>query len=142
MAGGAEVSVERLSQRSLRRELKAFLNAKLINIFALGLFLLLAVFLLYPILAVLVKSFYGEDGFTLDNYKEFFKYRFYYWSFLNTLILGFTTMIALLVVGFCFAYMTTRGPSMDQKALKVGRTASPDCSTLYFCHLPDHPFWT
>jgi iron(III) transport system permease protein len=52
-------------------------------------------------------------------YVEFFSYNFYYWSLFNTLILGLAVMIILLVVGFCFAYLTTRGPSWLRKPLKI-----------------------
>jgi len=99
--------------------LRAFINANLINLFAGGLFALLAVFLLYPIVSVLVFSLWGDDGFTFDFYAEFFQYEFYYWSFLNTLILGLATMVILLIVGFCFAYLTTRGPLWIRKPLKM-----------------------
>ena len=105
--------------RSAWYRLRAFFNANLINLFAGGLFALLAVFLLYPIVSVLVFSLWGDDGFTFDFYAEFFKYEFYYWSFFNTLILGLATMAILLVVGFCFAYLTTRGPLWIRKPLKV-----------------------
>ena len=79
---------------------RSFINANLINIFAGALFTLLAIFLIYPIISVLVKSLWGDDGFTFDFYVEFFSYNFYYWSFFNTLILGVSTMIILLIVGF------------------------------------------
>ncbi len=105
--------------RGYRYKIIAFLNAKLINIFAALLFVLLAIFLLYPIITVLVKSFWGEDGITLDYYKEFFEYNFYYWSLINTLILGTSTMVVLLIAGFCFAYLTTRGPLWLRKPLKI-----------------------
>jgi len=98
---------------------RAYANKNLVNIFAGGLFVILAIFLLYPIVSVLIKSFWGDDGFTLDFYREFFTYNFYYWSLLNTLILGFSTMIILVVVGFCFAYLTTRGPERLRKPLKI-----------------------
>ncbi len=106
-------------KNSITYRIRTFLNAKLINLFAGTLFLLLVIFLLYPICTVLVQSFWGDDGFTLEFYKEFFSYNFYYWSLFNTLILGFTTMAILLVVGFCFAYLTTRGPYWIRKPLKV-----------------------
>ncbi|MCP4686494.1 MAG: iron ABC transporter permease [Desulfobacterales bacterium] len=101
------------------RGIRAFVNRNLVNFFAGGLFALLAIFLLYPIAAVLVSSFWGDDGFTLEFYREFFSYNFYYWSLFNTLILGFSVMGILLVVGFCFAYMTTRGPRWLRKPLKI-----------------------
>ena len=115
----AEAVIGPVPGRSLWYKVRAFLNAKLVNIFAGGLFTLLAIFLVYPITAVLVKSFWGEDGFTLEFYKEFVSYNFYYWSLFNTLILGTVTMVILVVVGFCFAYLTTRGPLLLRKPLKI-----------------------
>jgi len=115
----AEAVMGTVSGRGLWYRTRAFLNAKLVTIFAGGLFALLAIFLLYPIATVLVKSFWGEDGFTIEFYKEFFSFNFYYWSLFNTLILGTATMVILLIVGFCFAYMTTRGPLWLRRPLKI-----------------------
>ena len=115
----AELVMGASVRRNWWYRLRAFVNANLINLFAGGLFALLAVFLLYPIASVLVFSLWGDDGFTFDFYAEFFKYEFYYWSFLNTLILGLATMAILLVVGFCFAYLTTRGPLWMRKPMKL-----------------------
>jgi ABC-type spermidine/putrescine transport system permease subunit II len=91
----AEAAINSAPSRGILYKVRSFLNAKLVNIFAGGLFALLAIFLIYPIISVLVKSFWGDDGFTLDFYVEFFSYNFYYWSLFNTLILGFSTMIIL-----------------------------------------------
>jgi iron(III) transport system permease protein len=115
----AEAVAGRIYQRSLWYKTRAFFNAHLVRIFAGGLFALLAIFLLLPIGFVLVKSLWGDDGFTFDFYVEFFSYNFYYWSLFNTLILGFAVMIILLIVGFCFAYLTTRGPLWLRKPLKI-----------------------
>jgi len=98
--------------------IKAFINAELINILAGILFLLLAYFLLYPILAVLIKSFKGPEGFTLSYYIKFLSKSYYYRSLINTLILGSINTIVCLVVGFCLAYLTTRGPLPLRKPLK------------------------
>jgi len=115
----AEAVVESIYHRSFLYKLRVFFSKRLINIFAGALFTLLAIFLLYPIATVLIKSFWGENGFTLEYYVEFFSYNFYYWSLLNTLILGTSVMVILLVVGFCFAYMTTRGPLWIRTPLKI-----------------------
>ncbi len=56
----AELSVKLQSSSGSR--VKDFLNANLINILAAVLFLLLAFFLLYPIVAVLIKSVQGTVG--------------------------------------------------------------------------------
>ncbi|MHB8771976.1 MAG: ABC transporter permease [Syntrophales bacterium] len=99
--------------------IKDFLNANLINILAAVLFLLLAFFLLYPIIAVLIKSVRGPAGFTLEYYRAFFAKSYYYRSLFNTLLLGAINTAVCLVIGFCLAYMTTRGPYLLRKPLKI-----------------------
>jgi iron(III) transport system permease protein len=98
---------------------KSFLNANLINILAACLFLLLAFFLLYPILAVLLKSVRGPSGFTLQYYWAFFSKGYYYQSLYNTLLLGVINTAVCLIVGFCLAYMTTRGPWILRRPLRI-----------------------
>ena len=117
------------AQRSLWYKTRIFVNSHLINIFAGGLFALLAIFLAFPIVMVFIKSLWGDDGFTLSFYQEFFSYNFYYWSFLNTMILGLSVMVILVVVGFCFAYMTTKGPHWLRTPLKI-------CALMPLCAPP------
>ena len=113
----AEGSVK-LQARSGRRA-KDFLNANLTNILAAFLFLLLAFFLLYPIIAVLLKSLRGPSGFTLEYFQAFFSKSYYFQSLYNTLLLGAINTVICLVIGFCLAYMTTRGPWILRKPLKI-----------------------
>ena len=113
----AEGSVK-LQARSGRRA-KDFLNANLTNILAAFLFLLLAFFLLYPIIAVLLKSLRGPSGFTLQYFQAFFSKSYYFQSLYNTLLLGAINTVICLVIGFCLAYMTTRGPWILRKPLKI-----------------------
>ena len=113
----AEWSVK-LQARSGSR-VKDFLNANLINILAAFLFLLLAFFLLYPIIAVLLKSVQGPSGFTLEYYRIFFSTDYYFQSLYNTLLLGAINTVVCVVIGFCMAYMTTRGPWLLRKPLKI-----------------------
>jgi iron(III) transport system permease protein len=105
-------------QKNLWEKLKAFINAELVNIMAAILFLLLAIFLLYPIFAVLIKSIKGPQGFTLSYYLKFFLKGYYFRSLLNTLALGFINTAVCLIAGFCLAYLTTRGPLYLRKPLK------------------------
>lgn len=113
----AELSVRLQSSSGSR--VKDFFNANLINILAIFLFLLLAFFLLYPIIAVLIKSFRGPAGFTLEYYREFFSKGYYFQSLYNTLLLGTINTVVCLTIGFCLAYMTTRGPLILRKPLKI-----------------------
>ncbi len=99
--------------------LARFLNANLIGLLAAGLFLLLAFFLLYPIAAVFAKSVRGPDGFTLQYYRAFFGKGYYFRSLYNTLLLGAVNTAVCLTVGFCLAYMTTRGPWLLRRPLKL-----------------------
>jgi len=115
----AEAILDRVYGNRLWYKVRIFLSVRLMHIFAGGLFALLAIFLLYPIISVLIKSVWGEDGFTGEYYIEFFSYNFYYWSLFNTLILGTSTMVILLIVGFCFAHLTTKGPMWLRKPLKI-----------------------
>ncbi len=117
------------AQRSLWYKIRIFVNSYFINIFAGGLFALLAIFLAFPLVMVFIKSLWGDDGFTLSFYQEFFFYNFYYWSFLNTMILGLSVMSILVVVGFCFAYMTTKGPHWLRTPLKI-------CALMPLCAPP------
>lgn len=112
------IAVDRPRGAGLAR-LAAFVNARIVPIIATALLGLLALFILYPLLSVLVKSLLGEGGVTLRHYGEFFSKRYYYRSFVNSMILGLSTMGLTTVVGFVFAYMTTRGPLILRRPLKV-----------------------
>ena len=68
---------------------------------------------------VLIKSFRGPSGFTLQFYKAFFSKNYYFQSLYNTLLLGVINTAVCLVIGFCLAYMTTRGPWILRKPLKI-----------------------
>ncbi len=108
-----------LPQSGFGGRIRTFVNAQMINLFAVVLFLLLAIFLLYPIFAVLIKSFKGPQGLTLAYYLKFFAKGYYFKSLTNTLWLGFINTVVCLVVGFCLAYLSTRGPSVFRKPLKI-----------------------
>ncbi len=88
---------------------------------AVILFFLLLTFVAFPIGSVLIKSFVDREdgGLTLQYYIEFFSHRYYYRSIVNSLILAVATTGILVVLGFIFAYMVTRGPSALRMPLKV-----------------------
>jgi hypothetical protein len=73
----AEAVIGSIQSRGLWYKVRAFFSANLINIFSGGLFALLAIFLLYPIGAVLIKSLWGDEGFTFEFYQEFFTFNVY-----------------------------------------------------------------
>ncbi|MBM4340453.1 MAG: iron ABC transporter permease [Deltaproteobacteria bacterium] len=115
----AEAEILNLPQRNLLGRVKTFINAELVHILAAILFLLLAIFLLYPIVAVLIKSIKGPEGWTLAYYLKFFVKGYYFRSLINTLLLGVINTVVCLIVGFCMAYLSTRGPMALRKPLKL-----------------------
>ncbi len=104
-------------------------------------FLLLAIFVLWPIISVLVKSISGPNGFTLKYYKDFITHNYYYRSFFNTLILGILTTSVCVIVGFCIAYMTTRGPLCLRKPIKSITFLPLIATILYICPLINNTLW-
>ncbi len=105
--------------RAVWQDVKDFLAAHTVTSMGGLLFLLLALFLLYPLTAVLINSISGPEGFTLEYYRKFLTNRYYYQSFFNTMLLGVLTTSVCVSVGFCIAYMTTRGPMRLRTPLKV-----------------------
>jgi iron(III) transport system permease protein len=93
------------------------LSARVVDLTGIVLFVLLGVFLVWPIVTVLAMSLWGPDGATLQFYRRFFT-AYYYRSFLNTLLLGVLTTAVCITAGFCIAYLTTRGPRRLRAPLK------------------------
>jgi iron(III) transport system permease protein len=104
--------------KAMWRDIKDFIATHMTNGTGGVMFLLLAIFVLWPILSVLVKSISGPNGFTLKYYEDFITHNYYYRSFFNTLILGVLTTSVCIIVGFCIAYITTRGPLCLRKLIK------------------------
>jgi iron(III) transport system permease protein len=100
-----------------RQSTAEFIQTHVVDIAGGVLFLLLAVFLVWPIGVVLVKGVWGPEGFTLRFYERFFT-AYYYRSFLNTLLLGVLTTSVCVTAGFCIAYLTTRGPRVLRAPLR------------------------
>jgi iron(III) transport system permease protein len=116
-----EVAEARITRRSrtLWQSIKDFVAARTISTTGIILFLLLATFLLWPLIAVLIKSIAGSEGFTLQHYQNFLTEPYYYQSLINTLILGILTTTVCVSVGFIISYITNRGPRFLRKPLKM-----------------------
>ncbi|MFQ6022096.1 MAG: ABC transporter permease [Acidiferrobacterales bacterium] len=92
--------------------IRSYFEARVGFILAGVLFLALAIFVAFPIGSILIKSFLDREGggLTLQYFIEFFSQRYYYRSLINSLILAVATTGILIVIGFIFAYLVTRGP--------------------------------
>ena len=64
----------------------------------------LTLFILYPLAALLVDSFYGEEtGLTLDIFKRIFEMASFRTAITNTLKVGFAVGIFSTILGLLFA---------------------------------------
>lgn len=100
---------------------KVYFSAHPALIPAVILFALLLTFVAFPIGSVLIKSLVDREdgGLTFQYYIEFFSHHYYYRSIVNSLILAVSTTGILVVLGFIFAYMVTRGPSALRTPLRL-----------------------
>lgn len=72
-------------------------------------FVSLAVFVVFPLGSVLLKSFAGEGGaLSLENYARFATYRYLRRSLWNSLCSGLTVAVASIAVGYAAAFTMTR----------------------------------
>lgn len=106
-------SLSRSSKLALEPALKkkSYLTRNpLQSVIALIIGIALVLFIVTPIVYVLVRSFGGAGGFTLDYYKNFFARPYYYRALTNSLTLA--TTVTVIVVTFCFmyAYIVARLP--------------------------------
>lgn len=72
------------------------------------LFLILAVFLLYPVVDICRLSFIRDGHFTLSNYADYFSEPRIFRSFYNSMYVSTVTMVVTTVLAFLFAYGLTR----------------------------------
>lgn len=105
--------------RTLWQDIKDFAAAHTIATVGAVIFVLLAIFLLSPIIAMLVKSVSGPEGFTLGYYKNFVTESWYWRAFFNTVLLGVMAAAVCITVGFCIAYVTRRGPRLLRTPLRL-----------------------
>ena len=65
----------------------------------------LTLFILYPLAMLLVDSFYGEGGLTLEFFKKIFHMPTFTTAITNTLKVGFLVGILSALIGLLFAYV-------------------------------------
>lgn len=74
-----------------------------------GLWLFLAIFLIYPLIRLFYDAFTTYEGsFTLANFYDFFTDSYYLKALLNSLLLGAATVITTSIIGIPFAFLLLR----------------------------------
>lgn len=89
----------------------------LISIVAIILFLL--IFIIYPLASILKVSFQSGEGFTFGVYLNTLKSSYFHSALKNTLLLGTTTGILSVALGFLFAYADCYIKSHFRRIFKV-----------------------
>ena len=90
------------SNQSARLERKKFFSDPILISMIVVLLIFLALFILYPLLMLLVDSFYTEGTFTLDVFKRVLSMERFQNAFKNTLVLGVITGLASTAIGLLF----------------------------------------
>lgn len=79
----------------------------------------LAIFIIYPLVAILKESFISNNGFSLSAYVNTIKSSDFQKTLRNTLVLGATVGALSTVIGFIFAYADSYIKSHFKKLFKV-----------------------
>jgi len=93
------------SSQSVRLERKKFFSDPILVSMIVVLLIFLALFILYPLLMLLVDSFYAEGTITLAVFQRVLNLQRFRNAFNNTLALGFITGLASTAIGLLFAYV-------------------------------------
>ncbi len=90
------------------------------TIVVLALFLLFAVFFIYPCIRLLWEAFYTEKtGFTLRAFEKFFSKKYYYATILNSFKVSAAVMALSLLLGIPFSYFFSFYQLKGRKVLFV-----------------------
>ncbi len=109
----------KLNNNTLR--LKRIFKPDFWNIMTIIFFLLAVVFLVYPLIGLVIRSFLSADGgkITLYNYFEFFKLPYYFRTLKNSFAISFTTTLLAVLLGVPMGYVVSRYNIPGKKVLNI-----------------------
>ncbi len=106
------------AENTPKKSLKSYFNFW--NIVKYTSFLLLILFLVYPLFSIIFRSFSNSDGgFTLQYYKTFFTKAYYFRTLQNSLKVSITTTVLAVIIGVPLAYITTRFNIFGKKLINM-----------------------
>ncbi|CAM4118648.1 ABC transporter permease [Lederbergia lenta] len=89
------------------------------NFVTIAAFLLVLLFLIYPLFNIFINSFIQEGKFTLETYKDFFSLKYYYSSLTNSLIVCSLATIFAICLGLPMAYIMARFDIPFKKTIHI-----------------------
>ena len=116
-----EVQASKDEQRGSRFKSawKRFWAEPIFAVAAIIVSILLLIFILLPLFAVLLRSFgIGDEGFTLDNYKQFFQRSSYFKALINSIMVGIVSTSIIISISIPFALYVTRTKSAISKVYR------------------------
>lgn len=85
-----------------------FINNNILKIFLIIPTLFILFFLVYPLLSLLVQSFYSEEGLTLEYFQKYFSTSLYITVLKNTFTLSLIVAVVCILLGYPIAYAMTK----------------------------------
>lgn len=85
----------------------------------LGVLALYLLFMVYPLGNLIKMAFYGDNGFTLDNFIQFFSKRYYSSTLINSFKVSLAATVTSLLVGVPMAYFFSMYRIRGKKTLRI-----------------------
>ena len=101
------------------KELRRLVHDPMLFLLVLVIFALLALFIVYPLVRVLLTSLFYRGEFNPKYFLQFFERRYLIRPFLNSLTVGALVSLIGTAVGFVFAYAVTRTDIPGKGAFRV-----------------------
>ena len=128
-------------KQSAQLERKKFFADPIMVSMIVVLLVFLALFILYPLLMLLVDSFYAEGTITLDVFKRVLNLERFRNAFKNTLTLGFIVGFASTAIGLLFAYVEVYVKLKTKILEKLFIHASCSIPAICAVFVHDHAVW-
>ncbi|MBB6454604.1 iron(III) transport system permease protein [Salirhabdus euzebyi] len=97
-----------MSTRTLASRRNPFRQFDFWNYVTIAAFILIAFFLIYPLFNIFLNSFWQDGKVSLENYQEFFSYKYYYSALLNSIIVSTAATFFACLLGIPVAYVMSR----------------------------------
>ncbi|WP_313893558.1 iron ABC transporter permease [Psychrobacillus sp.] len=108
--------MEKQARKPRKRKLFRWDFWNLVTIFA---FLLVLLFLVYPLFNIFINSFYYDGNLTLETYKDFFTLKYYYGALTNSLFVCTLATIFAICIGLPLAYIMARFDIPFKKTIHI-----------------------
>lgn len=112
--------INKLKSINLKSELKKLFKFDFWKVSKIVILIVFGLFLLYPFGRLFYRAIFTADGkFTLEYFKTFVEYKYYYQTLFRSLFISVTTTILAIIIGLPLAYITTRYKIHGKKVINM-----------------------